>query len=89
MGRLGVETVVRLSDNTRSCLIRPPVGSLPLAADELLDDPAVAVRIAEEQEPAPGKVLYLSYVQYSIEQIGARDIDVLDHQLQPLGAAGC
>src|SRR5215218_3217121 len=59
-----------------------------LAADDLLDGPAVAVRVGEEHEPAPGKVLDLADLDPAVGEVGVGGLDVVDHHLQAGDRAG-
>src|ERR671920_2126990 len=59
-----------------------------LPADgQLLYGPAVAVRIAEEDERAPVEVLHLAYLDPALDQLGTRGPDVRDDELQALDRA--
>src|SRR5687767_8577636 len=58
------------------------------AQRELLDRPAIAVRIAEEDEPSPREVADVGHVHASAGQLLARRLDVGHDQLQALDRAG-
>jgi len=48
---------------------------------ELLDGPPVAVRVTEEDEPAPREVLDVTHVDTAIAQLIVSDLDVVDDEL--------
>src|SRR5688572_16549171 len=54
----------------------------------LLDGPAVPVRFAEVDEPAPGEVLDLGDLESALGELLACGVGVLDHHLQALERAG-
>ena len=56
---------------------------------DLLDRPAVAVWIGEEDEPAPREVLDLAGVDAPAGKLVAGGDDVGDHELHPDDGAGC
>ena len=59
-------------------------GRLRLRANDLLERPAVPVRIREEHEAAPGIVLDLRCINPALDQLSASGLDVGDHHLQTL-----
>src|SRR4029453_14716917 len=75
---------------------RPRTGRSPAArirpvlagADDLLDGPAVAVGVGEEDEAAPGEVLDLAGLDAAVEELGAGGVDVGDAQLETGHRAG-
>src|SRR4051812_16175436 len=56
-------------------------GSVPDA--QLLQRPAVAVRVLEEHELAPGEVLHVARLDAPLDQLGTRSRDVGDDDLRP------
>src|SRR5690349_7190467 len=60
------------------------------AGRNILHCPAVAIRVVEEDEPAPGEVLYLVDLHAALEQLRACSVDIGNHDLHPLyGAWRC
>src|ERR671924_1955189 len=61
-----------------------PLGCQSGARRELLDGPAVAVRIGEEDEATPREVLDLTGLDAAAAQLATRRLDVLHHELEAL-----
>src|SRR5262245_1028040 len=67
---------------------RRPRPSQPLGAGgQLLDGPAVAIRIAEEHERSPIEALDVADVDAVVDEVGAGGLDVIDDELKALGRA--
>jgi hypothetical protein len=66
--------------------VMPSRGPLPHLGPrlDLLDRPAVAVRVAKEHERAPREVLDLADVDAAARELGVRGLDVGDHELESL-----
>ena len=64
------------------------IRSVLAGADDLLDGPAVAVGVGEEDEAAPGEVLDLAGLDAAVEELGAGGVDVGDDQLETGHRAG-
>jgi hypothetical protein len=58
--------------------------SLRRRGKDLLHGPAVAVRIAEKHEQAPGEILDLADVQPPLHELGTGSLYVGDNQLNAL-----
>src|SRR5712691_4174330 len=58
-----------------------------VASGHLLHGPAVAVRVVEEDERAPVKLLDLTDVDPASDELRTRRVYVRDHQLQALDGA--
>src|SRR5438270_3190762 len=57
------------------------------ASLHLLNGPAIAVWIAEEQEQAPGELLHLADLHSSLDELRTCGVDVRDDELQALDRA--
>src|SRR5918997_7172254 len=68
--------------------VDPATRSRLIASGNLLHGPAVAVRIAEEDERAPDEVLNLGDFHSPLEELRARGVYVRDDHLHTLDGAG-
>src|SRR5215469_3231038 len=75
---------------TSAAAMPPPALPSPrlAAGGYLLHGPAVAVRVGEEDERPPGKLLDFAHLHAPRGQLVAGLADVGDHQLQALDRAG-
>src|SRR5436190_12848573 len=70
-------------------LMRWDSATAPLPARlDLLHRPAVAVGIAEEDEPAPREVLHLGDLDPALDEVRMRRLDVRDDELHALHGPG-
>src|SRR4051794_922093 len=59
-----------------------------IARRDRLDRPAVAVRVLEEEEVAPGEALDVGDLDAAPRELVVGGLDVADHELKPLRRAG-
>ena len=64
------------------------MGGLGAVVRNLLDGPRVAVRVVEEDEPAPGKILDFAGVDATGDEFGPGGVGVGDDDLDALDGAG-